>query len=80
VVQRVVARDQITEGMAWVRIGIGIGVAAGAWGAGFLIQNQGARYGLLLAGAAAVLAFVTALATIPLLKKGTDRPEVMQLA
>ncbi|MGC4175245.1 MFS transporter [Demequina sp.] len=71
VVQRVVKSDQITEGMAWVRIGIGIGVAFGAWAAGWLIQNEGARYGLVVAAAAAVLVFVLALATIPLLKRGT---------
>ena len=73
IVQRVVARDQITEGMAWVRIGIGIGVAFGAWGAGYLIQNEGAREGLWLAGAAAVMVFVIAAATIPLLRRGTER-------
>ena len=72
VVQRTVARDQITEGMAWLRIGIGIGVAAGAWGAGFLIQEYGARQGLWLAGGAAILTFLIALATMPLLKRGTE--------
>jgi MFS family permease len=79
VVQRVVKRDQITEGMAWVRIGIGIGVAFGAWLAGYLIESQGARYGLAVAAASAVLVFLIALATIPLLKRGTERePEVME--
>jgi len=73
VVQRVVKSDQITEGMAWVRIGIGIGVAFGAWVAGYLIQTRGARYGLAVAATAAVLVFVLAVATIPLLKRGTDR-------
>jgi MFS family permease len=73
VVQRVVKSDQITEGMAWVRIGIGIGVAFGAWAAGWLIQNEGARYGLAVAAASAVLVFVLAVATVPLLKRGTDR-------
>jgi len=78
VVQRVVARDQITEGMAWVRIGIGIGVAAGAWGAGVLIQSIGARAGLHLAGGAAVLTFVIALSCIPLLRKGTERQPALR--
>ena len=73
VVQRTVLRDQITEGMAWLRIGIGIGVAGGAWAAGWLIQEFGARQGLHFAGAAAVFTFVTAFACIPLLKRGTER-------
>lgn len=71
VVQRVVARDQITEGMAWVRIGIGIGVAAGAWAAGYLLDHHGARWGLYLAAASGILTFLIAVATIPLLKRGT---------
>lgn len=75
VVQRVVGRDQITEGMAWVRIGIGIGVAFGAWVAGYLIETEGARYGLAVAAAAAVMVFLITVACIPLLKRGTDRPE-----
>lgn len=73
VVQRVVARDQITEGMAWVRIGIGIGVAFGAWLAGYLIETKGARYGLGVAAASAVLVFLIAVATIPLLRRNTER-------
>jgi len=71
VVQRVVARDQITEGMAWVRIGIGIGVAAGAWIAGYLLDHQGARWGLGVAAIAAILTFLIAIAAMPLLKRGT---------
>jgi len=75
VVQRTVARDQITEGMAWLRIGIGIGVAGGAWAAGWLIEEQGARQGLYFAAGAAILTFGIALATIPLLKRGTAGTE-----
>ena len=73
VVQRVVARDQITEGMAWVRIGIGVGVALGAWIGGILIHSYGARDGLHFAAGAAIATFVIAFATIPWLKRGTER-------
>jgi MFS family permease len=73
VVQRVVARDQITEGMAWVRIGLGIGVAGGAWAAGYLLDHHGSRWGLALAAGAGVLTFLIAFATIPWLKRGTER-------
>src|SRR5690606_28656242 len=51
VVQRVVKRGQITEGMAWLRIGMGVGVAAGAWLAGILIEGTGSQQGLYLAAA-----------------------------
>ena len=77
VVQRVVARDQITEGMAWVRIGIGVGVALGAWIGGILIHSYGARDGLHFAAGAAITTFVIAFATIPWLKRGTERAEVV---
>ena len=73
VVQRVVARDQITEGMAWVRIGLGIGVAIGAWAAGYLLDHNGSRWGLGLAACAGVLTLAIAVATIPWLKRGTER-------
>lgn len=73
VIQRVVERGQITEGLAWLRIGIGIGVAVGAWAAGWLIENEGSRAGLLFAAGAAVLTLLIAVAVIPLLKRGTDR-------
>ena len=73
VVQRVVQRGQITEGLAWLRIGIGIGVAAGAWAAGYLIETHGARWGLYFAAASGVLTMVIAFGVIPLLKRGTER-------
>lgn len=73
VVQRVVERGQITEGLAWLRIGIGIGVAVGAWAAGWLIENQGARSGLYFAAGAAALTAFIAVSVIPWLKRGTDR-------
>lgn len=72
VVQRVVRRDQITEGMAWVRIGMGIGVAAGSWLAGIALDRADARTGLAVAAAAGVLTLITAVATIAWLRRGTE--------
>jgi MFS family permease len=74
VVQRVVKRGQITEGMAWLRIGVGVGVAGGAWAAGILIESSGARAGLFVAAAAGFLTFGIALLTAHLLKQNTERP------
>ncbi|MFN3866064.1 MAG: MFS transporter [Demequina sp.] len=74
IVQRVVKRDQITEGMSWLRIGMGVGVAFGAWTAGYLVDNVGAYAGLYLAaGAAAAMVGIALLAT-PVIRRGTDRP------
>lgn len=67
-IQRSVKKHQLLEGLAWLRIGIGIGVGFGAWLAGALIEKSGARAGLALAGGAALLVAVTALATIPWLR------------
>lgn len=75
VVQRVVKRDQITEGMAWVRIGMGIGVAIGGWIAGWLIDWSGAMTGVLAAAGAAVLTFGFTLLMIPLLKRASARTD-----
>lgn len=75
VVQRVVKRDQITEGMAWVRIGMGAGVAVGAWVAGVLIEQQGAHAGLYTAAGAGIAAFGIAVLTIPMLRNGTERDD-----
>ncbi len=74
VIQRSVKKHQLMEGLAWLRIGIGIGVGAGAWLAGALIEAKSARAGLTLAGGAALLVAVTALATIPWLRfvRGQD--------
>jgi len=71
VVQRVVKRDQITEGMAWVRIGMGAGVALGAWIAGVLIETHGAHAGLYTSAGAGLAAFGIAVLTIGMLRKGT---------
>lgn len=76
IVQRMVKRDQITEGMSWLRIGMGIGIAIGAWGAGILVDTVGARAGLLSAAGAATLMFVIALLTARVIKRGTDRVAV----
>jgi len=67
VVQRSVKKHHLTEGLAWFRIGIGIGVAIGAWVAGILIEKSGSSGGLSVAAVAAVLVAVTAIMVSPLL-------------
>ncbi|MFW7414841.1 MFS transporter [Demequina sp. SO4-18] len=74
IVQRVVKRDQITEGMSWLRIGMGVGVAMGAWIAGYLVDNVGAHAGLYLAAGSAAGMVGIALLASPVIRRGTDRP------
>ena len=76
VVQRVVKRDQITEGMSWLRIGMGVGVAVGAWVAGWLVDHIGAHAGLFTGAGAAVAMFGIAVVAAPVIRRGTERPEV----
>lgn len=76
VVQRVVKRNQITEGMSWLRIGMGIGVALGAWVAGYLVDQVGARAGLFTSAGAAIAMVGIALLAAPVLKRDTERPGV----
>ncbi len=73
IVQRMVKRDQITEGMSWLRIGMGVGIAIGAWGAGVLVDTVGARAGLFTAAGAAIMMFVIAVVTSGVVRRGTDR-------
>ncbi len=67
-IQQSVRQDQLTEGLAWSRIGIGVGVGVGAWLGGALIDGTGARAGLHFSGGAAILVALTATATIPWLR------------
>jgi len=43
VVHALVPRSRVTEGMAWTRVGLDMGVAGGAWLAGLLIDRGGAH-------------------------------------
>lgn len=61
VIQRLVKQSQLIEGMAWLRVGLGIGVAFGSWYAGRLIDVGGHRSGLWLVAAAAIGVAVLAL-------------------
>ncbi|WP_084039104.1 MFS transporter [Demequina sp. NBRC 110053] len=76
IVQRVVKRDQITEGMSWLRIGMGVGVASGAWIAGYLVDNVGAHAGLYTSAGAAVAMVGMALVAAPVIRRDTERPGI----
>ena len=62
VVHALVPRSRVTEGMAWTRVGLDMGVAAGAWLAGLLIDRGGAADGFAVTTVAGVGGLVIMLA------------------
>lgn len=57
-VERRVPPEVLTEGITWVMTGIGIGMALGAFLAGWVVDNFGAQNGFWVSGAAATLALL----------------------
>jgi len=57
-VERRVPQEVLTEGVTWVMTGIGIGMALGAFVAGWVVDSFGARNGFWTSVAAAVLALL----------------------
>ena len=58
VVHALVPRNRVTEGMSWTRVGMDAGIAAGAWGAGTLIDSQGAQGGFVVVAIAGAVGIV----------------------
>jgi predicted MFS family arabinose efflux permease len=71
VAQRLVPQDQLLEGMSWLRIGLGAGVALGGWLSGRLIDHDGYRAGLHVMAFSAVAVAVFALAGIWWIRRDT---------
>lgn len=63
VVHALVPRSHVTEGMAWTRVGLDIGVAVGAWLAGLLIDRGSAADGFMVTTAAGISGLVIMLAS-----------------
>lgn len=62
-VQALVPRNRLTEGMTWTRTGIDMGIASGAWFAGYLVQHRGAGAGFAVTTVAATVSAIVALAS-----------------
>ncbi len=71
VTQRLVPQDQLLEGMSWLRIGLGAGVAFGGWLSGRLIDADGYRSGLHVMAVSAIAVAVFALAGIWWIRRDT---------
>ena len=71
-VQQLVPRAQLTEGLTWVGTSLGFGVAAGAAAAGPMIDARGSHGGFVVVVVAAGAAVVATLASIRTLRAGSD--------
>lgn len=71
VTQRLVPQNQLLEGMSWLRIGLGAGVALGGWLSGRLIDSDGYRAGLHVMALSAISVAVFALAGIWWIRRDT---------
>ncbi len=76
-VHALVPRSRVTEGMAWTRVGLDMGVAAGSWLAGVLIDRGGASDGFAVTTAAGVGGLVIMLATWRYLRRTRAYDEVV---
>lgn len=70
-VQDLVPRERLTEGLTWVGTSLGVGVSVGSWLAGTLIDRHGSRGGYLVVVGAAVLAVIAVLASLRTLRGGS---------
>ena len=60
-IERRVPEAMLTEGITWVMTGIGIGMALGAFVAGWVVDNYGAQNGFWVSVTAGTIAFVIVL-------------------
>lgn len=60
-IERLVPEAKLTEGITWVMTGIGIGMALGAFAAGWTVDTFGARNGFWVSVIAGTIAFLTVL-------------------
>ncbi len=79
-VQALVPRNRLTEGMTWTRMGIDVGIASGAWLAGQLVERHASGAGFLVAALAGAAAAAVALATYPYLRSRRRFEEVERAA
>jgi MFS family permease len=69
-IERRVPAAQLTEGITWVMTGIGIGMAMGAFAAGWVVDAYGARNGSGFRSSWAQIAFAIVLAGQAVLGRG----------
>ena len=72
-VQQIVPRAQLTEGLTWVGTSLGVGVSFGSSISGALIDARGSHGGFLVVQAAAALSVVATLASLRRLRADSRR-------
>jgi MFS family permease len=72
-IERRVPAAMLTEGVTWVMTGIGIGMAAGAFAAGWVVDSFGAHNGFWVSVAAGSIALATVLLAQRTLAGGRDQ-------
>ena len=77
VVHALIPRSRVTEGMAWTRVGLDMGVAAGAWLAGSLIDRGGAADGFTVTAVAGLTGLVIMFASWRYLRRTRAYDEVV---
>ena len=75
-VQALVPRMRLTEGMTWTRTGIDIGIAGGAWLAGYLVEHRSPGAGFAVTAVAGLASAIVALAAWPYLRTRRRYEEV----
>ena len=73
-IERRVPEAMLTEGVTWVMTGIGIGMAAGAFVTGWVVDTFGAQNGFWVSVVAGAVSLVTVLIGQRTLAGQTDRP------
>ncbi|MDI5965932.1 MFS transporter [Streptomyces sp. SL13] len=74
-VEQHVPRSRLTEGMTWTSTGLAIGVAAGSWAAGAVVDAAGPTAGFTVPLGAGTLAAVVALVGYRRLRPAPEREE-----
>ncbi len=77
VVHALIPRSRVTEGMAWTRVGLDMGVAAGAWLAGSLIDRGSAADGFSVTAVAGLAGLVIMFASWRYLRRTRAYDEVV---
>ncbi|MDO8105981.1 MFS transporter [Isoptericola sp. b441] len=70
-VAELVPRGRLTEGLTWVGTALAVGVSAGSWAAGTLVDRSGSSGGFAVVMVAGGTAAVTTLLALPTLRRAT---------
>ena len=79
-VQELVPRTQLTEGLTWIGTSLGVGVSFGSSISGSLIDSRGSHGGFLVVQGAAAFAVLATVVSLRRLRADSRRAEALRLA